>query len=106
MGAGEVVPSGQYGFAGDLFLALAKDGRLVVDPGQAELVVAELEGTLDVVRDRLGMIAIQPPVGHPPVGQRTIDALFAEQIAPGQMERALYELPKYIQAFRIAGRLP
>jgi 2-keto-3-deoxy-L-rhamnonate aldolase RhmA len=106
MAAGEAVPPGPDGFAGDLFLALAKDGRLVLDPGHAELVVAELEGTLDVVRDRLRMIAIRPPVDHPAAAQRAVDALFSEQIAPGQMERALRELPKYIQAFRIAGRLP
>jgi hypothetical protein len=105
MAAGEAAP-GLDGFAGDLFLALARDGKLVLDPAQAEQVIAELQRTLDVVHDRLRILASRPTVDHPVCSQFAVDALFADQIAPGQMERALDELPKYIRALRIAGRLP
>jgi hypothetical protein len=90
--------------AGDLFLALAADGRLQLDPEQAERLVAGLLETLEIVRARLRVIAVRPPVGHPAVGQGAVDALFADMVAPGQMEQALRELPKYIEAIRAAAR--
>jgi Flp pilus assembly protein TadD len=108
MASGDDTPPGAEGqpggFAGDLFLALAADGRLVLDPADADEVVAGLEETLGVVRDRLRIAGVRPLADHPATTQRVIDALFTDQIAPGQMEEALRELPKYIEAFRRAGR--
>jgi hypothetical protein len=34
--------------------------------------------------------------------QDVVDAVFADQLAPGQLERAATELPKYIEALRRA----
>ena len=61
-------------FAGDLFLRLARTGALVLEPGHADRLIADLNATLTVVRGR------------------------------SEPEQALEELPKYIEAFRIAGR--
>jgi hypothetical protein len=100
------VPPSADGFAGDLFLALARNGSLVLDPGQAANVIADLQDTLEVVRDRMRVLASRTPGDHHHLAsQHTVDALFTELLAPGQMERALDQLPKYIQALRIAGRL-
>lgn len=65
-------------FAGDLFLRLARTGALVLEPGQADRLIADLTATLAVVRARR------------------------------EPEQALEELPKYIEAFRISktGRPP
>lgn len=62
-------------FAGDLFLRLARTGALVLEPGHADRLIADLTATLTVVRAR------------------------------SEPEPALEELPKYIEAFRIAGRV-
>lgn len=59
-------------FAGDLFLRLARTGALVLEPGHADRLIADLTATLSVVRARR------------------------------EPEQALVELPKYIEAFRIA----
>lgn len=65
-------------FAGDLFLRLARTGALVLEPGHADRLIADLTATLTVVRARR------------------------------EPEQALEELPKYIEAFRISktGWLP
>lgn len=75
------------GFAGDLFLRLAAEGRLVLDPGVADETIAALERTLHEVRTRLQILgsACNP-------GQETT----------GRLEEAAIELPKYIDALRRA----
>ncbi|WP_447007959.1 hypothetical protein ACRAKI_16425 [Saccharothrix isguenensis] len=98
-------------FAGDLFLDLAAKGWLVVRPDEAERVIAELERTLEVVRSRTHRIAVSRRLRDaagddmdPDVDRLVVDAVFAEQITSGSWERALVELPKYIEAFRMAAR--
>jgi len=96
-------------FAGELFLNLAQEGRLVVDAGRADEAIAGLEHTLAQIRARLRVIRIwqqQPAqrVGELPAElvQDVVDAVFVDQLAPGQLERAATELPKYIEALRRA----
>jgi hypothetical protein len=96
-------------FAGELFLDLAEEGRLVVDAVRAEEVIAGLECTLAQIRARLRVIRIwrQLPaqrIGELPAElvQDVVDAVFTDQLAPGQLERAAAELPKYIAALRRA----
>ena len=98
-------------FAGDLFLDLADKGWLVVEPGEAERVVAELLRTLDVVRSRVRRLEVSRRLREasgedvaPDVAQFAVDTVFAEQVTAGTWERALVELPKYVEAFRIAAR--
>lgn len=98
-------------FAGDLFLDLADKGWLVVEPGEAERVVAELLRTLDVVRSRVRRLEVSRRLREAPgedvapdVAQFAVDTVFAEQVTAGTWERALVELPKYVEAFRIAAR--
>ncbi|MEV4637771.1 hypothetical protein AB0J80_10495 [Actinoplanes sp. NPDC049548] len=96
-------------FAGELFLALATEGRLVVDAVRADAVIADLERTLAQVRSRLRVVRIwrQLParrIGELPdeLVQAVVDAVFVDQLAPGQLERAERELLKYIRALRRA----
>jgi hypothetical protein len=96
-------------FAGNLFLSLAAEGRLVVDAARADEIIAGLESTLAQIRSRLRVLRIwqQPPVrrvGELPdrLAGDVIDAIFLDQLAPGQLERAAAELPKYIEALRRA----
>lgn len=96
-------------FAGELFLHLATEGRLVVDAVRADEVIAGLECTLAQIRARLRVIRIwqqQPAqrVDELPeeLVQDVVDAVFTDQLAPGQLERAAQELPMYIEAFRRA----
>lgn len=98
-------------FAGDLFLHLAAKGWLVVEPEEAARVVAELERTLEVVRSRAHRIEVSRRLRdaagddiRPDVDRLVVDAVFAEQVMPGSWERALVELPKYVEAFRLAAR--
>ncbi|MEU7904001.1 hypothetical protein [Actinoplanes sp. NPDC049118] len=100
-------------FAGDLFLTLAAEGRLVLDPVSADEVVAGLERTLALVRSRLRILRLweQLPVQRldelpAELRQDVVDAVFVDQLTPGRLERAVVELPKYIEALRSAGRLP
>jgi uncharacterized membrane protein YccC len=100
-------------FAGDLFLVLATEGRLVLDPGNADEVVVRLERTLAMIRARLRLIRIWEQLPDrrlsalpPALRQDVVDAVFADQLAPGRLERAVAELPKYIEALRRAGSLP
>jgi hypothetical protein len=96
-------------FAGELFLHLAEEGRLVVDAGRAEAAIAGLECTLAQVRARLRVIRIWQQVPAQRIDelpaelvQDVVDAVFVDQLAPGQLERAAAELPKYIEALRRA----
>jgi hypothetical protein len=98
-------------FAGELFLALADDGRLVVDEVRADEAIARLERTLSAVRARLRVIGIwqQPPVPRvdelpDELAHYVVDAVFADQLAPDRLELASVELPKYIEALRRARR--
>ncbi|UQU64503.1 hypothetical protein COUCH_37070 [Couchioplanes caeruleus] len=101
-------------FAGELFLTLAAEGRLVVDPVRADQAIAGLERTLSLIRARLRIIRIwqhSPPqrVDELPdeLANDVVDAVFADQLAPGRLEQAVTELPKYIEALRRArGRRP
>jgi hypothetical protein len=98
-------------FAGDLFLELAAKGWLVVEPAEAERVIAGLQRTLDVLRSRVRRLEVSRKLRDaagddidPDVGRLVVDMVFAEQVTAGTWERALVELPKYIEAFRIAAR--
>jgi hypothetical protein len=98
-------------FAGDLFLALASQGRLVLDPDQADRVIAELEETLRLVIARARLLELWRRLSGPviddlapDVEQTVIDAVFADQLAPGRLESAMRELPKYVAAFKVARR--
>jgi hypothetical protein len=101
-------------FAGELFLTLAAEGRLVVDPVRADQAIAGLERTLSLIRARLRILRIwqhSPPqrVDELPdeLANDVVDAMFADQLAPGRLEQAVTELPKYIEALRRArGRRP
>jgi hypothetical protein len=99
-------------FAGDLFMSLAAEGRLVVDAVRADELIADLERTLDMITTRLRLVQIwhglpEPAVDELPeaLTQTVIDAVFVDQLAPGQLEHAVDELPKYIQALQVARRL-
>lgn len=98
-------------FAGDLFLQLARRGWLVLDPDQARGVIGELERTLDEVRSRLRRLELSRKLRDvsgddvaPDVDRLVVDSVFAGQLNSESWERALVELPKYIEALRIAGR--
>ncbi|AGL14111.1 hypothetical protein [Actinoplanes sp. N902-109] len=99
-------------FAGELFLTLAAEGRLVVDSVRADEAIAALERTLSAARARLRVLRIWQ---HAPaqrvndlpleLADDVVDAVFADQLAPGRLEQAVVELPKYIEALRQARRL-
>jgi hypothetical protein len=96
-------------FAGDLFLELANDGRLVLDAAQADRVIAELEHTIELVSAQLcrAELAWRLPLAAvrellPATEGLITNAAFVEQVCPGQFERALDELAKYVKAFKIA----
>lgn len=94
-------------FAGELFLSLAAEGRLVVDAARADEMIAELERTLVQIRARQRLIRGWQKKPGPCVGelvQDAVDALFLDQLVPGQLEKAAVELPKYIAALRRARR--
>jgi hypothetical protein len=100
-------------FAGELLLALAREGRLVLDAAQADRAIADLERTLSAVRARLRILRIwrQAPtqrVDELPdeLAPDVVDALFADQLAPGRLELAATEIPTYIEALRRARLAP
>lgn len=109
---GDVPSDPDESFAGDLFLALAVDGRLVLEKEQADHLIAGLERTLELVKARVRVLELWRGLSTAgsktscPAERHVVDAVFADQIAPGRMEDALRELPKYIQAFRAARRHP
>jgi hypothetical protein len=96
-------------FAGDLFLRLAMDGRLVVDAAQADRVIASLERTIELASAQMCRVELAQALTLasvremlPATERMIIDAAFAEQVTPGRLEEVLQELPKYVKAFRIA----
>lgn len=99
-------------FAGELFLRLARQGLFVVEADEAERVVASLLATLDEVATRLYRLELSRKLrdsGCPvtaEVDRLAVDAVFEGQVAAERWERALVELPKYIEAFRTAARGP
>lgn len=102
--------AGPEPFAGDLLLRLAVEGWLVLSREEAERIVAELESTLTQVRARLRRVSLSRRLldlagGDVPsdVDGLVVESAFAGQIAADRWEQALIELPKYIQALRIAG---
>jgi hypothetical protein len=99
-------------YAGDLFMSLASEGRLVVDAVRADELIADLERTLDRITTRLRLVKIWQQIPEPAVddlpdvlSQSVVDAVFVDQLAPGQLEKAVLELPKYILALQVARRL-
>jgi hypothetical protein len=116
MGSGdEAPPAALYdpseAFAGDLFLKLAEQGRLVLDAEQADQVIADLEETMNLVNARVRLLQLWRRLSGPvlddldPDVERTvIDTVFAEQLVPGRLEEALRELPKYVEALKVARR--
>ncbi len=98
-------------FAGELFLTLAAEGRLVLDAAAADPVIAGLEETLAAVTRRLELLTVWrqhpgiPIDGLPPeLAASVTDTVFLDQLTPGRLERAVEELPKYIEALRLARR--
>lgn len=96
-------------FAGELMLALADEGRLTVEADQADEAIAGLERTLSEVRARLRVIRIwqQMPAGwvdelRDDLADEVAEAVLTDQMAPGRLEEALVQLPKYIEALRRA----
>jgi hypothetical protein len=93
-------------FAGDLFLTLATEGRLVIDAARADALLAGLSRTLEQVHARLRLVRIWHELPRPaPLTPALVDAAFTDQLAPGQLEAAARELPKYIEAVQAARRL-
>ena len=98
-------------FAGDLFLRLAAEGRLVLEPVEADRVIGDLRHTLHVLTDRARLVEQLHGIPlddihrlHPEAERAVVDAVFAEQVSGGVLRRALDELPKYIRAFENAKR--
>jgi len=116
MGSGdEAPPAALYdpseAFAGDLFLTLATQGRLVMDAEQADRVIAELEETMNLVNSRVRLLDLWRRLSGPvldeldtDVERTVIDTVFAEQLVPGRLEEAMRQLPKYVEAFKVARR--
>jgi hypothetical protein len=93
--------------AGELFRTLAAQGRLVVDADRADTLIRGLQRTLDVLTARLRTVQAWHAAGgtgprHP--APAVLDAVFADQVAPGRLEHVVAELPKYIDALRLARR--
>lgn len=100
-------------FAGELFLALAAEGRLVLAADTADQMIADLERTLATVCARLQVLRLwreSPGLAvhdmPPEIAVRVTDAAFLDQLTPGRLERAAQELPRYIEALRTARREP
>jgi hypothetical protein len=98
-------------FAGELFLTLATEGRLVVDSERADELIADLERTLAILQDRQRVLEVwqqhpAPAVEKlpPDLAETAVDAIFADQLAPGRLAEAVVELPKYVAALKLARR--
>jgi hypothetical protein len=96
-------------FAGDLFLRLASEGRLKLDPAQAGRFIARLECTLLTVHFRLRTMQLLQSlrgreVNELPDGvvQQVVDVMLLDRLQPGTMAKAATEIPKYIEALRQA----
>ena len=96
-------------FAGETFLTLAGEGRLVVAPERADALIADLERTIAILTERLRVadhwrrnpessLDTLPPA----LAETVVEAVFGEQLSPGRTERVVRELPKYIAALRVA----
>lgn len=95
--------------AGDLFRTLAVQGRLVVEAERADTLIRGLQQTLDVLTARLRLVhrwqaGATPRLDDlpPRLAPAVVDTLFADQLAPGRLEHVVAELPKYIDALRLA----
>jgi hypothetical protein len=98
-------------FAGELFRALAAQGRLVVDADVADALISGLQQSLDVLTAQVRLVRMWHTMASPrldglpaPAASSVVDAVFTDQLAPGHLERAVAELPKYIDALRLARR--
>jgi hypothetical protein len=96
-------------FAGEIFLTLADEGRLVVASEQADSLIAGLEETIAVLNERLNVLDLwrrTPCLDGMPLAMSgaVVDTVFADQLCPGRIERAARELPKYVAALRLARR--
>lgn len=98
-------------FAGELFLTLAMEGRLVIDAVRADAAIADLQRTLSAVQNRLHVLRVRQ--GRPTwrmddlpddLASDVVNAIFADQLSPGRLEQAEVELRKYIEAVRCARR--
>lgn len=83
----------------------------MLDARQADTMIIGLEDTLAVVRERLRLVRSRRHPAAPPVDElpnsaarAAVDAVFADLLAPGRLEEAAVELPKYIEALRRARR--
>ncbi|MEU8662214.1 hypothetical protein [Actinoplanes philippinensis] len=96
-------------FAGEIFLTLANEGRLIVAPDEADSLIAGLEETIAILNQRLTLLDLwrrAPGLDEmpPAVSGAMVDTVFADQLCPGRIERAARELPKYVAALRLARR--
>ncbi|WP_433794809.1 hypothetical protein [Actinoplanes sp. CA-252034] len=96
-------------FAGEIFLTLANEGRLVVASEEADSLIAGLEETIAILNERLNVLDLwrrAPRLDGRPsaVSGAVVDTVFADQLCPGRIERAARELPKYVAALRLARR--
>ncbi|WP_080640563.1 hypothetical protein [Salinispora arenicola] len=98
-------------FAGELFLRLAEEDRLVIDAARADAAIAALERALSAVQARVRVlrrwqrVPVQRLDDLPDaLADDIVHAAFADQLAPGRLEHAEIELPKYIDALRRARR--
>ena len=98
-------------FAGELFRTLAAQGRLIVEADRADALIRGLQQSLDVLTARLRLVRMWHTMTPPRLdglpaqaAVPVVDAVFADQLAPGHLERAVAELPKYIDALRLARR--
>ncbi|WP_329791572.1 hypothetical protein V1227_06525 [Lentzea sp. DG1S-22] len=96
-------------YRGDLVLSLAEDGRLTLGVAEADELIAGIEHTLSLLRMREWGLQVWRQSSwrgraepESSVERFVFDAAFSEQIAPGRLEAALRELPKYLEAFQIA----
>ncbi|WP_033438667.1 hypothetical protein [Saccharothrix sp. NRRL B-16314] len=96
-------------FDGDLFLRLVDDGTLVLEPADADRVIAKLERALAAVTGRLRLVDLLHGASladlhrvHPDVERAVVDAVFHEQVTGGRLRRAVDELPRYIRALEQA----
>ncbi|SDT56117.1 hypothetical protein [Actinoplanes derwentensis] len=94
-------------FAGETFLTLASEGRLVVASEQADSLIADLERTIAELNERLSVLGHwrqAPGLDQMPAAITgiVVDAVFADQLSPGWIEHAARELPKYVTALRLA----